>query len=623
MKRHFRIGALALYLCMVLCCLPPAAYADAPGVGLTVLFTHDTHDHFLPDPEDTGGYVRLAALLKEQRETPTASGFFYPTITVDGGDFSMGSLFQTVYTSDAPELRALGAMGYDAATLGNHEFDYRQQGLADMLNAAKASGDPLPALVQANYSTPADPAASQALTAAFDSYPITPYTILEREGLRIALFGVMGLDSHECAPMSGMVYEPIIDAAKRVVVEIQEKEAPDFIICLSHTGTEDGKGEDYELAKAVDGIDLIISGHTHTTLSEPIKVNNTLIVSCGPYTKYLGRITIHKRVSSDHTPTFSEYQLIPVDNTVPSDSDMTAMTEKFKAAVEENYLSAYGLDYDEVLAVSQGDHSIELTGGIIGQAYIDTIKAMEGDAYVPIAFAVAPDGVIRDHIRAGEITTADAFDILSLGSGSDGSPGYPLVSVYLTGKDLKNAFEVDASVSQLMPAAELFGAGANWHYNPHRMFLDRVTSCALWDGETATAIEDDRLYRVVADLYSGQMLGTVESKSFGLLSVTPRDENAMPVTDLESRIIHDENGKELKAWFALASHLKERGPAGPPGGVSKYAWPSWNPIKLLFPMGLPTFVILLAGLALFGLVILIVRLLLRHRNKGGYRPYRG
>ena len=155
------------------------------------------------------------------------------------------------------------------------------------------------------------------------------------------------------------------------------------------------------------------------------------------------------------------------------------------------------------------------------------------------------------------------------------------------------------------------------------MFLDRVTSCALWDGETTTAIEDDRLYRVVADLYSGQMLGTVESKSFGLLSVTPRDENAMPVTDLESRIIHDENGKELKAWFALASHLKERGPAGAPGGVSKYAWPSWNPIKLLFPMGLPTFVILLAGLALFGLVILIVRLLLRHRNKGGYRPYRG
>lgn len=565
----------------------------------------------------------------------------------------MGSLFQTVYTTDAPELRALGAMGYDVTTLGNHEFDYRPQGLADMLNAAREAHEAclsamissqstameeystqygpltlrLPAIVQANYKTPADPAApaSQALERAMENYPVTDYTVIERDRLRIAVFGLMGLDSHECAPMSGMVYEPIVDAAKRVVAEVREKEDPDFIICLSHSGTEEGKGEDYELAQAVEGIDLIISGHTHSTLPQPIEVNGTFIVSCGPYTKNLGSITLTK---SGGRAGCAGYSLTPLDASLPADPDMEALAQSFKGKVDENYLSAYGLGYDEVLAASQADFTTAQTGDLIGRAYMDTVKAVEGDAYVPIAFAVAPDGVIRDRLRAGEVTTAQAFDILSLGSGSDGSPGYPLVSVYLTGKDLKNAFEVDASISQLMSAAELFGAGCRWEYNPHRMFLDRVTGCSVLEPETGRQekIENDRLYRVVADLYSGQMLGTVEGKSFGLLTVTPRDENGEPVTDLESRIIHDKDGSEVKAWHALASFLKRQGEIQPPH-PSKTENASWNPIKLLLPIGLPTLVVLLIVLAVIALMVLLIRKLTRPRRKRqntkGYHPYRG
>ena len=665
MKRYLRAGAVLLSLILSLSGLPGGTLALTPmatPAPLTILFTHDTHDHFLPDAADRGGYTRLAALLKEQRELAAHDSAYgengRAVITLDAGDFSMGSLFQTVYPSDAPELRALGAMGYDVATLGNHEFDYRQQGLSDMLSAVKSKwdmdhpgtikmsngstayvqyGDSLPRLVQANYTTPANPndPEAQALVKAMENYPITPYTVLEKEGfsgtdggpLRIAVFGVMGLDSHECAPMSGMVYEPIIDAARRVVAQIQKKERPDYIICLSHSGTEDGKGEDYELAKAVDGIDIIISGHTHTTLPEPIEVNDTLIVSCGPYTQNLGVLTVH-RSGGDGTIQLSSYQLLPIDNTVSPDPDMTAMTERFKTLVDEKYLSGYGLGYDEILAQSENDFTIAQTGDLIGNAYISTVREIEGDAYVPIAFAVAPDGVIRDHIRAGAVTTSAAFDILSLGSGSDGSPGYPLVSVYLTGKDLKNAFEVDASVSQLMPAAELFGAGSWWEYNPHRMLLDRVTDCSVLEPETGRQIkiENDRLYRVVADLYSGQMLGTVEGKSIGILTVTPRDERGEPVTDLESRIIHDKNGSEVKAWYALASFLKEQGEARPPY-PSKAENASWNPVRLLFPMGLPTLVVLLIALAVIALMVLIVRRLTRPRRKRqntkGYHPYRG
>lgn len=601
MRSRISALALTLFLTLTFPLLPlPTLAAEADSKELTVLFTHDTHDHFLPAPEEGGGtfggYTRLATLLKEQRAR--ASG---AVVTLDAGDFSMGSLFQTIYTTDAPELRALGAMGYDVTTFGNHEYDYRSAGLAGMLNAAVTSGDPLPAIVQANYLPPANDTVAWT---ALDRYGVTDYTLIDRDGLTIAVFGLLGVDADECAPMSGMDFTPIAEAAKQVVAEIQSKEDPDYIICLSHSGTEDGKGEDYELAQAVEGIDLIISGHTHSTLSEPIQVNNTLIVSCGEYTHNLGRITLQKE---NGTLGFSEYQLIPINDTVTPDPDMVSFTQWFKYKVERSYLADYGLEFDQVLATVTQDLSIPETGGLIGKAYISTIREIEGTDYIPIAFAVAPDGVVRGSVRSGEITTADAFDILSLGSGGDGTPTYPLVSVYLTGKDLKNAFEVDASISDLMAAATLYGGGAQWEYNPHRMFLDRVTDCSILGPEGTqwrVEIEDDQLYRVVADLYSGQMLGTVESKSFGLLTVTPRDENGDPVTDLESRILHDQAGNEIKAWYALAAYLKEESTIEGPIFSGKTVSPSWNPFKLLFPMGLPTFlvfavILLLAASAFF------------------------
>ena len=112
MKRFLRsLPALAL-VCALLAgaLLPASAQGTAEPGALTILFTHDTHDHFLPTPAEGGGeyggYTRLATLLQQERSA--AEG---PVVTLDAGDFSMGSLFQTIYATDAPELRALGAMG--------------------------------------------------------------------------------------------------------------------------------------------------------------------------------------------------------------------------------------------------------------------------------------------------------------------------------------------------------------------------------------------------------------------------------------------------------------------------------------------------------------------------------
>ena len=116
-----------------------------------VLFTHDTHSHLnsfstIVDGEqkEVGGFAKIKTLInKKKKDNPD-------TLILDGGDFSMGTLIQTVYDTEAAELRMLGFLGYDVTTLGNHEYDYRSKGLANMLNAAVKSGETLPALVVCN-----------------------------------------------------------------------------------------------------------------------------------------------------------------------------------------------------------------------------------------------------------------------------------------------------------------------------------------------------------------------------------------------------------------------------------------------------------------------------------------
>ena len=619
-----------LAVLLILCSVSISALSAPAQQGLTILFTHDMHDHILPmndeDGGEYGGFARLATLLEQERAAAQ-----YPVVTLDGGDFSMGTLYQTIFTTDAPELRLMGKLGIDVTTLGNHEFDFRAAGLADMLHAAVASGDKLPAMVQVNYKPPKSDTRSWD---AWQSYGISDYTIVERGGLRVAVFGLLGEDADDCAPMSGMEFESIIDAAERTVKYLEQHENPDFVVCLSHSGTWSGQGEDYELAKAVDGIDVIISGHTHTTLREPIQVNDTLIVSCGEYVENLGVVTVTK---SGGEVTLKDYRLIPVDETVAEDPVMAQLAEQFKAEVEKEYLSQFGYTFDQVLANTSFDFTPSSRfgneqeedglGNLIADSYLHAVQQAEGEDYVPVDFAVVGHGVIRGSFPAGDITVADAFNVSSLGSGADGTPGYPLVSVWLTGDELKDAFEVDASVAPLMSGVQLYGAGMTWSYNTNRMIFNKVTDCGqiLEDG-SVVELEADRLYRVVTGLYSAQMLGTVREKSFGLLSIVPKDARGNEITDFEAHIVKNANGSEVKEWYALASYLDEleqvpMSYSAPEG--RKVVTASWNPIQLLRNANWITLVVLLVLVLLIIMIVLIFNAIVRRRKKRRYGRKRG
>lgn len=535
---------------------------------LTILFTHDTHDNYEPymmeingKVEERGGFARLySAILEEKKKDAEA-------LLIDGGDYSQGTLFQSIYTTHAPALHLLGMMGYDATTYGNHEFDFRPEGLRDSLQAALDSKEPTVDIVASNtnYDVENQSQALKELSEVAKEYPVVDYKIVEKNGIKVGLFGIMGYEADSNAPMAEAEFLDMIEEAKRVT-ETLRSEGAEVVIALSHSGThpDPKKSEDQLMAKAVPDIDVILSAHSHTLLDAPLIEGNTTIISAGRYGENLGKLVIEPE---GERWAVKDYEIIPITNKFKDEPKVKAKIEEYKKEVNKEYLSKYNLSFDQVIARSPFNFTsaLEVTSGfeeepiahLIGDSYIHGVKTAEGDKYEPVDIAVLPSGVLRDSITEGDITVSDAFKILPLGVGKDGKSGYPLISVYLTGKELKLAAEIDASISPIMEFAKLYITGMRYTYNPNRIILNKVTDVEMWDGGSETTeIDDQKLYRVVTDLYTAQMLSVVTDQSYGLLSIVPKDKDGNVVADFEDQIIYNDKNEELKVWVALTDYLQ-------------------------------------------------------------------
>ena len=607
---------------------------------IRILFTHDLHDNFMAFDlfedgvtKNVGGFARLYSAIKEERKKDP------DLLLVDAGDYSMGTLFQTIFTSESPSLRMLGLMGYDATTFGNHEFDFRTEGLAKSLLSAKNSPDPLPEIVASNVDFPVDEKGVmdeevKQLKDAMEYYGVKEYVIVEKKGIKVGIFGLMGKEADAYAPTALVEFTDQIERAKEVVKKLKE-EGAELIICLSHSGTseKEKESEDEILAKEVPDIDVIISGHTHTVLEEPIIVGNTIIGSAGSRGMYLGTISISK--GSDGRWNLKNYELIPIDDTLPADEEIGQYIDYFKGLVQEQYLNKFNMAFDEVLAYAPFNfpphsqlgkvHGESTLGNLISDSYIYTVKAIEGEDYEPIRAAVVPKGTIRSSFVRGNITVADVFNVSSLGVGPDKVSGYPLISVYLTGKELKTAAEVDASITPIMDVAQLYISGLNYTFNPNRLIFNKVTDVYLvGEDGLREEIEDNKLYRVVAGLYSAQMLSVVGDKSFGLMSIVPKDKEGNPIENFDDHVIMVD-GHEVKEWWALAYYLKSFDKVdGLPQIPDYYAQPqgrkvvdnSKNIITLLKNPNKIALMFYGLVLVLIVIIVFVIRAIRRKRRKG-------
>jgi len=251
---------------------------------LTILHTNDTHSCIMPlNPNlaDTmlanrGGFLRRVALVKQERQADP------DLLLLDSGDFSQGSSYYTMFKGDV-EVGLMNEMGYDAATIGNHEFDF---GLENMTRLFKMAKFPI---VCANYDF-ADTELAQI---------VKPYITLNRKGVKIGIFGL--------APqLEGLVFEknygPLTyrdasQVARQMVQQLREKEHCDLVVCISHLGWQNGDISDNSLIESTPGIDLVLGGHSHTYFQQLEYVtdpdgNQVPVDQNGKHGAFIGKLTL-------------------------------------------------------------------------------------------------------------------------------------------------------------------------------------------------------------------------------------------------------------------------------------------------------------------------------------------
>lgn len=269
-------------LYMLLLITAVGAYAQK---HLEVLHTNDTHSCIMPlNPNlaDTavagrGGFLRRVAMIKEERaKNPDL-------LLIDSGDFSQGSPFYTMFKGDV-EVGLMNLMGYDAVTIGNHEFDFGLENMARIFKMAKFP------VVCANYD----------FTGTCVEGLVKPYVIIKRNGLKIGLFGLSpqleGLvDLSKC---KGVTYLDPVEVGNRVAAELKHDKKCDVVICVSHLGwlRPDEMGDQKLLASSKD-IDLVLGGHSHSYFKDLRYVNNAdgkavPVDQNGKNAMYVGKLTL-------------------------------------------------------------------------------------------------------------------------------------------------------------------------------------------------------------------------------------------------------------------------------------------------------------------------------------------
>lgn len=619
---------------------------------ITIVHTNDMHSHFqgfspeidyqaLPVNTDKtlGGWARIATVIKNTKKERAN-----PVLTFDAGDYTMGSLYHMLIREEAFELRLLSAMGYDAVTLGNHEFDLKPAGLSSILRTAKAKGG-LPQIVFAGAIFDRQNPVLASLQDTFSETGVKNYMVLERSGLKIGIFGLLGKIAIEVSPFAKpLTFRDPLETAQDMVNLLRNKEKVDIVVCLSHSGLNDNpdKSEDQLLAKKVKGIDIIISGHTHTKLDKPIQVGDTIIVQAWCYGKQVGVLDI---AYDKGKVTVKNYATVSVNSSIKSDEPIQKMIDSFKQTINSQLLSPDNLSYDQVIAETKWDLTNAAEESPLGNMIADSIRwyvnKVDSDPSDPssrVMVAVESNGVIRDDLIAGQtgkVTVGDLFRTVPLGIGVDGTMAYPLISFYLYGHELKKTLEILTSVRPLKGDDYFLQiSGLRFTYNPRRMIFDRVTDIEMGSEEDGYRPLDYRasnnqLYRVAANIYNATFLKLVGRFTYSLLDIVPKDKNGAPIENLSAALIDGNKVQpgiqELKEWQGVIQYVRsfpDLNGNGLPDIPEKYKGklgrilekPSLNPGNLVSRATTPTLVLL----AVFGIIVLLIVLIfivIKNRKK--------
>lgn len=554
------------------------AFSQNNSGKLIILHTNDLHSNltgFSPELEYTpcitgddntrAGFSRIAALIKMERASNPDN-----VLVLDAGDYLMGTLFHVLEIEDGFQLNLMKKMGYDIVSVGNHEFDFGPRAFAKIINKNLEKGE-IPEITFANVEFSKKSNLDDEFEYLFEKEIIRPYTIIKKGNLKIGVFGILGEDATDVAPNS----KPLkitnrFKISKRIVKILREKEKVDFVICLSHSGVVKDKngnwtGEDLDLARKVKGIDLIISGHTHTEIFDPIIIGNTTIVQTGSQGKYLGRYEVNIFNGGIKS---SKYQLIPVDDNILGDCKIHQEIANRIRTIDDSLLRPFNLGYFRPLAETDFNLVIDELGVLdssnLGLLVSDAILYyINNFSTVKTDISLVAAGVIRDQIRQGNKgiqTAVDIFRVMSLGEGDDNIPGYPLAQVYLTANEIKNLLEILIVAPKLRPSYYCFFSGIKVFYDGNKSMLKKIYKIEINGEEINFSKKNKTLYSLSANSYMLEFVGKVRGMTFGLVKIIPKNSEGQKITNNKDTWIDfdvEKSGiQEGKEWFALVKYLQ-------------------------------------------------------------------
>ena len=581
-----------------------------------ILFTSDLQDHVLSsrvvDGEETkevGGYARLASLINMNRTDDT--------VVIDGGNFSTGTAFSALNSTNAPDLTLLSTIGYDAIALGDEEFTFGTQSLSDMINASENTTT----LLTGNLSF-SDSDSSKSLKNALSTRGAASYKIVEKNGIKIGLFSLIN-DEKEIS--SDVFLADAVDTAKDIVSSLQE-EGTDYIVAIAHGGNDFA----YKIAKKVDGINTVIAACGADANTKIEKEDDVNIVSCGKNGQYLGVLDINKDSYS-----IDGYQLVEITTDIEENEDIRNRINDYKNNVNSQIFDSYDLSIDDSLAnnpynFTEIDHTTtELvnnnTADLVTDAYAyayddwytewyeawkdkkkqmlkaaqsllesetseeesteeQTEENQEEATATPEATATTETEVskrieeiqnmkptvkkraiglisqkeIQGTFTKDNITVQDAYNVVPNGIGSDGSSGESLILLFLKGSDIRKLCEYDATVTRNNNLEDqLFFSGLKYTYSDYRQDYNHVEEVYVDAvNDYYIPISNDDLYPVVTTLTLAKDMLNLSSKTDGKYQIQYYDENGGKILSLNSNVLTYKK-KELKSYTAIASYVSE------------------------------------------------------------------
>jgi 5'-nucleotidase/UDP-sugar diphosphatase len=434
------------------------AIAQTPGKQIfSILHTNDMHSNVvgvgplrdytplsLGDDQTRGGYARLGALIAQRQAELARLG---PVLVLDAGDFSMGTAVAAACRELGAELQLMAQMGYDATTLGNHEFDLGPDGLGQAIKQARSAGA-FPPVLATNSDVSAASDRLQDLQELVQAGVIKPYTVIERDGMRFGLIGLIGYDAFKyAADPGGVVFGDPIETAQTLAQQLKQEEQVDVAIALSHGGVVRGpdgqfdQGEDLNLLAAVADLDVVIGGHTHTELTEPLLVGDRPVVQTGKYGENLGELVLSLEQGQVKV---ESYRLIPIDDQIRGDDAIQAQVDEFLRRSTSSVFASRGYETTQPLVAIAADWPMDYadieSGTPLANVVTDALRQATHSQVALTANGMIRAGLIKGN--GGVQTVYDVFALAPLGGGiADSTAGSALVKGYFTAAELKNILE--------------------------------------------------------------------------------------------------------------------------------------------------------------------------------------